>query len=674
MMKYVFCGLQIWVFLFCAITHVQANDFAVQLDAAALSRPRAQDDFYMYVNYDWLKHTPIPAGDGKVDGFSALDKQVQDRLQTITVQAVQKLQAGTANHDEQNIAALYACIQDDAGRRQAGMGKLTGPLHQIEQVHTIQEYAEEMARLSHDLGMQGMVGSFTVDNDPYDNALNVVWLDAPDTGLQQGFLLDKGNEPYFQYYRAYIRDILQLYGRAPAEAERAARDIFALQQDLARYSLPAGQLYHPTETVHPLKLPELQRLYGAVDVQAMLQAGRIAPENGVRGWYMSDPTAVRHVNRLLTPEKLSVFKDYAIFKLLSGYSSCLDQPYAEAAQRYKQQMRGAVGRESGEHEHLALCERLLEESYGRQYAGRYFSPEDCAEVRNYAGQILAVYRRKLQAVDWLSGATIEKAICKLDRMKLNIGYPSVWPDYLDTAAVLDPSVGGNLIDNVLQLDRQRRREEIASIGQPVRRDIWRGMVPQTVNAFYYAADNSINFPAGILQAPLYDKKADAMQNLGGIGMLIAHEITHSFDSSGSQYDEQGRIRNWWTLRDRRAYAERQQAIEKFYERYVFPDGSHENGRQTLLENTADLGAVSCLTDLAAGDMEKLRRLYTSYAMTWRNKMTPGKFHLLLTTDSHAVSAVRVNAVLSAEDMFYKAFAVQPQDGMYVEPQDRIRFW
>ena len=110
MMKYVFCGLQIWVFLFCAITHVQANDFAVQLDAAALSRPRAQDDFYMYVNYDWLKHTPIPAGDGKVDGFSALDKQVQDRLQTITVQAVQKLQAGTANHDEQNIAALYACI------------------------------------------------------------------------------------------------------------------------------------------------------------------------------------------------------------------------------------------------------------------------------------------------------------------------------------------------------------------------------------------------------------------------------------------------------------------------------------------------------------------------------------------------------------------------------------
>ena len=673
-MKRILCIVQMVVFLCAFASGVQAKDFSVRLDVEGLpAAPRVQDDFYLHVNYDWMKNTPLPADAGRVDGFSDLNRQVRAQLQTMTENAAQRLQAGTANHDEQNIAALYACIQDEAGRSQTGLGKLAEPLRQIENIQTVQEYVNQMARLSHDFGTPGLIGSFTVDNDPYENALNVIWLNPPDTGLRHAYLADAANEAYFAYYQEYIRDILIRYGRRPAEAEQSAREIFALQQDLARHSLPAGQLYNTVDAVHPLDLPKLQRIYSAVDVHAMLQAGGIAPENGVQGWYISDPPAIRRVNQLLTAERLPAFKEYAIFKLLSEHSACLDTSYAGLTQLYKQQMSGAAEAKSEERVGMDLCERLLEESYGRQYAGQYFTPEDCAEVRGYAGQILAAYRKKLQNITWLSKPTINKAVRKLDTMKLNIGYPDAWPEYLDTDTVLPPSAGGSLIDNVLLLEESRRRAALASVGKPVRRDLWRGMVPQTVNAFYSAADNSINFPAGILQAPLYDKKAPVMQNLGGIGMLIAHEITHSIDSSGAQYDEKGRIRNWWTSWERQTYAYRQRTIARFYGRYVFPDGSRENGWQTLIENTADLGALSCLTDMAAGDKEKLRQLYTSFAVTWRDKMTPAKFRALL-TDEHAISPVRVNAVLSASDAFYEAFDVRLGDDMYVEPGERPRLW
>ena len=674
MQKRFFGGLYMLVFLFLFSVDVQAKDVSVQLDVEGLPEaPRAQDDFYLHVNYDWLKNTPIPEDAGRVDGFSGLDQQVRMRLQAITINAQQKLQAGKANHDEKNIAALYACIQDEAGRRQAGLGKLAEPLQRIENVQTVQEYADEMARLSHDLGTSGLLGSYTVDNDPYDNAVRVVWLNPPDTGLRQSFLVDSANETYHGYYQDYIRGILELYGRSPEMAEHEAQEIFALQQDLAKHSLPAGQLYNTAEAIHPLSLSELQRIYRAVDAKKMLQAGGIAPEDGVKGWYISDPAAIRRVNQLLTPQKLSLFKEYAVFRLLSEHSACLDASYAGITERYNQKMSGAAEAKSPERENLDLCEKLLEETYGRQYAQLYFHRDDCVDVENYAKQIIAAYRLKLQNIDWLSKSTIQKAVLKLDTMRLNIGYPAEWPDYLDTDTVLSPAEGGTLIDNVLLLERHRCQAAAASIGRPVDRNLWRGIVPQTVNAFYYAADNSINFPAGILQAPLYDKQADPMQNLGGIGMLIAHEITHSFDSSGAQYDELGRIRNWWTLRDRQAYAKRQNAIAYFYTRYRFPDGSWENGRRTLLEDTADLGALSCLTDLAGGDKEKLQRLYTSYAMTWRDKFTTAKFRTLL-TDAHAISAVRVNAVLSATDAFYKAFDVKEGDGMYVEPKDRVNLW
>ena len=664
-----------WCFCFLVFMPLaQARDFNVRLDTAELEQaPRPQDDFYLSVNYQWLRDTPIPPEEKRVETFSSMDEKVRQQLADITRDAVRRNQEGTADRDENNIAALYACFQDGKQRETVQLGQLAAALHQVEQAATVQEYADTMAALSHELGTRGLVGSFAIQREPLENKTCVVWLQSPDIGLRRDFLLDKSNGAYFDAYRGYIRDLLVLYGHTPAAAETEAGQIFELQRDLAGHSLAPGELADTDNILQPLNLAGVQRLYRAVDAKAMLTAGGIGSQNGVQAWYASNPTALRRVNELLTPERLPQFKAYGIFKLLSDYAPYLTADYGSAASRYRLAMSGAAQDKSRERQMLEGNEALLTGAYGRLYASRYSSRGDCDEVKGYIQRILAGYRGKIQEMQGLSSKARSMALRKLDTMQLRVGYPEEWPAYLDTCQLLSPQAGGCLIDDVLALQRQQRAAELALLGQPIRRGIWREAVPQTVNAFYNPEDNSISFPAGILQAPLYDKKADPMDNLGGLGMIIAHEITHAFDSSGSQYDEQGRIRSWWTRKDWEAFGRRQDKIVRFYEHYRFPDGSRQNGQLTLVENMADLGALDCLTDLAGSGKEALRRLYTSYARTWRDKMTEAEFRNRR-SDIHAVSAVRVNAVLSSTDGFYEAFSLEPSDAMYIAPADRMRFW
>ncbi len=671
-LKKIGCSIAVAMLLSSGSIAAAPKDIDVQLDAEQLTTsPRAQDDFYLHVNYEWMKKTPIPAEETRVEAFSVLDNRARDRLDQITVEAVQHVKAGTANVDEKNIAALYGCIQDYSGREKAGLGKLAAPLQKIEQAATPQEYVETMMDLSQQLSFQGLISGFCVDREPLSNEKYTVWLNIPDTGLGKEYFANPRNADNVGHYQEYIAKMLNLYGRDAQTAEREAADILALQQDLAQHSLGIGELYDPQKSIHPLSLAEVRHLYGSLDTEAMLRRGGIL--DSVDHWYVSDPDAVRRSSQLLTKERLPVFKEYAIFKLLHDYSACLPKSYREAASHYKQYKGGAAAEKSLERQEQELDQSMLGLSYGRQYADHYFTDEDQRLVTDYVHRIQVVYRAKLAKIDWLENKTRQKAILKLDEMNLHVGKPEKWQPYIDTFDLKAPSEGGTLIDNVLSLQTQMRAYELELIGKPIDNALWWGILPQVVNAYYSSSDNSINFPAGILQAPFYDKAADDSTNLGGMGMLIAHEITHSFDSSGAQYDEKGRLRNWWSWKDWQAYKKRQQAIIRYYDRYRFPDGSHEDGEQTLTENIADLGALSCITTLAGTDREALRRMYTSYARAWSAKMTPAKFRDLL-TDVHSLSVVRVNAVLSSIDEFYDAFDVQPGDRMYLEPQERVKLW
>lgn len=669
------CGLACCLALTMFMPTVFAKDFMVQVpvqekDAAS----SAKDDFYLHVNGDWLKNAKIPPEEGRYDHFSILAKQTREQLKEITQEAVQKRQQGQANADEARIADFYACVLDQKGRNAAGLGKLAEPLRRIESATTIQEYAEAMTAISRDYAMgRGMAGGFSVSNNPQENDRYVVFIKTPAVALGREFMENEKNAVYHGYYRDYLLDLLVLYGRSPAEAEKTAADIFALEKDVALHSLTIGDRYDPSKSVHHLHLQDIRQLYPSLDAEAMLNAGGIGPANGIKDWYVEDTEAIRYVNRWLSADKLPLLKEQAICSLLKENASVLTMAYRQVFDRYRQQLSGAKVDQSAERKALECNESLLPQTYGRVYAAKYFDDQRRSQINGYLQLIMQQYKQKLNRLDWMSEATKQQAIKKLDHMDIHVGAPMAWPEYVDSCQAVRPEAGGSLIDNVVELQKLMAHADMAKIGQPVRRDLWEGMTPQTVNAYYEPQNNSINFPAAILQAPFFDSKADQATNLGGIGMVMAHEITHSFDSSGAQYDEQGRLHNWWTDQDYAEFKKRQAGIIKFYDQYVLTDGTRVNGTQTLTENIADLGALSCLTDIVGHDKEKLRRMYTNYAVTWQSKLSP-VFLSYVFADVHSLPYVRVDAVLSSTDGFYEAYGVQPGDGMYVAPEDRAKLW
>ena len=270
-------------------------------------------------------------------------------------------------------------------------------------------------------------------------------------------------------------------------------------------------------------------------------------------------------------------------------------------------------------------------------------------------------------------ATKEKAIRKLEHMTLKIGYPDHWPDYYENAVIL-PEGQGSLVDNMVNVYRSLRSYEKEEIKKPVDRTQW-GMTPQTVNAYYNPLNNEIVFPAAILQPPFYDPNADDASNLGGIGMVIAHEISHAFDSSGARYDENGNYNMWWTEDDLKKFQDLTLKVAAYYDGQEAVKGRFVNGRQTLNENIADLGALACVTSIAGDDTEALNSLFTQYARIWASKYTEESMIHRLNTDVHSPAKVRVNAVLSSTEAFYKVYPdLKEGDGMYVTPEKRVKIW
>lgn len=275
-------------------------------------------------------------------------------------------------------------------------------------------------------------------------------------------------------------------------------------------------------------------------------------------------------------------------------------------------------------------------------------------------------------MDWMSGSTRQEARKKLANLTIKVGYPDQWPQDRYELELTPPDQGGLYIDNILSLKKAEQDFRFETRHDPVDRGEW-GMTPQTVNAYYNPGNNEIVFPAAILQAPFYSANGNPVANLGGIGTVIGHEITHAFDTTGSQYDEKGNLRDWWTDEDRQHFKELGQKVIDYYS-LMEVNGIPVNGSLSATENIADLGAVSCLTEIAKKEGYDLKELYKAYASVWASKYRDEYLSYIMSNDVHAPGIIRVNGVLSATDGFYTAFDIKEGDGMYRKPEDRPKIW
>ena len=353
-----------------------------------------------------------------------------------------------------------------------------------------------------------------------------------------------------------------------------------------------------------------------------------------------------------------------------NYSGFLTTAHYEALTAINALITGATDDKDMDTVAKELTQGMFSWEFGKIYSEQYFSKESKTEVEEMTRTLLATFRNRIQRIDWLSEATKQKAMKKLDTMKVKIGYPDAWPSYFDKIA-LDPSMG--LIENVIAVQTALNSDLQKLLDSGVDKNAW-VITPQTVNACYNPQANDITFPAAILQAPFYDPDADYAQNLGGIGSVIGHEITHAFDTNGAEYDENGNHNNWWTQADRDAFTAKAEKVKEYYNNMEITNGVFQNGDLTITENIADMGAMACVLEIAGNDKKAILDIFKSNANIWASNQTDQFRDYLLTTDVHSLNKIRVNAILPLFDQFYDVFGVTKNDAMYVAPKNRVQIW
>ena len=374
----------------------------------------------------------------------------------------------------------------------------------------------------------------------------------------------------------------------------------------------------------------------------------------------------------MVEENLQALKDYSTFVMLNDTAEYANANYAKLSDDMQNALYGITESWGDEKTWKKLTQDMLPWDFGMIYVKEHFSAKDKEAVEEMIEQILEEYEEIINRQEWMSEASRKKAIRKLETMQVKIGYPDKWPAARDMMQVTPISEGGSLLSNLLVSMQVSIEDSLNKLGTKVDRSEW-DVTPQTINAMYDPLNNEIIFPAAILQAPFYDSDNTYGANLGGIGFVIAHEVSHAFDSNGALYDEYGNYNVWWTDEELTEYNKMSQSIVDYYNNYEMM-GVKVNGDLTLMENIADLGAITCITSIIGDDAKALDEAFGQMTYNWASEDTTSYMMYLLNTDTHSPNKVRVNAVLSSCDAFYKIYDIQETDGMYVAPEDRVGIW
>lgn len=631
---------------------------------------KLQDDYYDYVNGKLLREKEIPKDSNNWSYFYELDKEAYEVLNKTLKEAVDNRDQEQPGTLKQKIADLYLTALDMEGREKTGFGKLQPYINQIRGAKDLEEYLEAAGVIYSDLG----VGSILLpqwSEDMKDSSRYALYMNGADLGPGKETLEDSSQAELMKKYEAYIGKIMEYSGMTREEGEKAAKDIFALQKDLAKSALPLSKRNDPGFIYNPYTEKELDQLLPGNTMDQFLKSAGLS---GAGTYVVSQEEQLKAIGTYLTEESLELLKNYSVFCLIHDFGSYLTPEIRDSYVDWHNLQNGIKEKKTNEKLAGEMTQDILGFEFGKLYVEQQFSETDKNAIKDMVQQIIRGYKIQIDNLDWMGEETKTAALKKLDNMTLKIGYPDQWPNDYKKASVLSAKEDGNLIDNILSLVKAKNEVQKEKVKKPVDKGEW-AMTPQTVNAYYNPTGNEIVFPAAILQAPFYDGDADFSSNLGGVGMIIAHEISHAFDSSGSQFDENGNYHVWWTKEDRARFEKLADEVAAYYDRQEGVEGRMVNGKQTLDENIADLGSMACITAITGDDENALRLLFRQYATIWASKYTPEAMIKRLNTDVHSPAKVRVNAVLGATDAFYQAYPeIKEQDKMFVPPEQRVKIW
>ncbi len=653
-----------------------AGQSAAPAPAAARHVVLPGDDFYHYANGSWMASTEIPADRGNWGAFAALSEETNARIVKL-IEAAGKAPSASARQ----VADYYRAYLDEAAIEAKGIAPLQPLLKKIDALADKAALTRALgASLRADVDPLNMTDFFTenlfglwVAQGLSDPSRNVPYLLQGGLGMpDRAYYLGDSQKmaDLRKQYQEHIAAMLTLAGYADAPA-RAAR-VFALERAIAESHASREDSADVTKANNVWRAADFAKQAPGMDWAAFFDSAGLKGQDSFIVWH---PGALTGAAALVSATPLATWQDFLRFHSINQFAGAL--PRAVSTQRfsfYGRALSGAQQQPLRWKRALAATNAALPDALGQMYVARHVAPESKARVQQMVGNIVAAFSRRVEQLDWMAPATKAQAQEKLKTLYVGVAYPDHWKSY--RGLKVQP---GDAFGNALRAEQFHYREQLAKLGKPVDRTEW-AMPAQLVNAVNLPLQNALNFPAAILQAPFFDPQASDAANYGGIGATIGHEISHSFDDQGAQFDAQGRLRDWWTPADLEHFQRASATLAAQYSGYKpFPDLA-VNGQLTLSENLADLAGVAAAYDafkVSQAGKERSpdadRQFFLGYAESWRSKAREAAARQQILTDGHAPAAYRAATVRNL-DAWYKAFDVEPGQALYLAPEQRVRVW
>ena len=641
---------------------------------------RPADDFYRYATGGWQKLHPLPAAYSRYGSFDMLQENVNKQVNSIlTSLTKKKFKEGTT---ERKLSDFYKLAMDQNRRNKEGLAPVKPLLDEMEAAKTLDQLHDLQLKYAK-IGYGVPFGSYFGADDK-NVTRNILCLSQGGLTLgQKDYYLnnDKATSDIRDAYKKHLVRMFKLYGFSDAQASAKAADVFRAETELAIASKSNTELRDPQANYNKMSLKEFEESYPNIPLCQMAEAEGVKLDY-IQEMNVGQPaffTALNSLMALQTPDELRALMEWDVIQSSASYLT--DEIRQANFDFFGKTM-------SGRKEEYPLWKRAtnqvesaMGEALGKMYCERYFPASSKKMMEELVHNLQISLGERIDAQTWMSDSTKKNAHEKLDKFYVKIGYPNKWTDY--SKLTIDPSK--SYYDNVLATREFAVDKMIADkAGKPVDRDEW-FMTPQTVNAYYNPTTNEICFPAGILQRPFFDPKADAAFNYGAIGVVIGHEMTHGFDDQGRQYDANGNLHDWWTADDAKGFEKRAKLYSDFFDGIEVLPGLHANGKFTLGENLADHGglqvAFNAFKHATANKPLKTidgltpdQRFFIAYAGVWGQNITDQEIRNRVKRDPHSLGEWRVNGALPHIDAWYKAFNVKKGDKMYLPENQRLELW
>ena len=677
---------------------------------------RPQDDLFRFVNGQWLTTAEIPADRPSSGAFTTLRDESEAACRQIVEELAEQFSSvapegapDVLTTNRGRVGALYQAFMDEAHLEELGAEPLAEELAPVLGASSKEELARALGEMT-PVGFMGVVGA-DVEVDINDPERYTSWVGQSGLGLpDESYYREEAQAPLRQAYVEHVARMMALAGLTDsfgASGEDLAERVMAVETALAKGHWDRVTCRDVEKMNNPMSwqqivdsAPDLPWNEWREGIRAAARSAGIEQTAFLEEAIVTQPDYLPHAAGVWQETDLEDLKAWVAWHVVHGRASLLSGAFVEESfDFYGRTLQGTDELRPRWKRGVGLVESCLGEALGEIYVERHFPPSHKSAMEALVGRLIEAYHQSISSLEWMSPATRERALEKLALFTPKIGYPVRWRDY--SAVEVVP---GDVLASVRSVERADMAYSLNKLTKPVDRDEWH-MTPQTVNAYYNPTMNEIVFPAAILQPPFFDPQADDAVNYAGIGAVIGHEIGHGFDDQGSTFDGTGKVSDWWTQEDREAFTERTSALISQYDAYTpevvvakhreagtaQEEIPHVNGALTIGENIGDLGGLGialkayslALADAGIPSVDEapvidgltgLQRFFYSWARIWRSKSRPDYAELLLTVDPHSPAEFRCNGIVRNVDAFYKAFAVDSDDALWLSPNERVSIW